>query len=58
MLVGDMNVGKTSIMKAFTEPNSQYYKVARNTIGLEYGERITILKGKRVKVQIWDTAGQ
>ena len=58
MLVGDTNVGKTSIMKAFTEPGSEHYKKARNTVGLEYGERIVVLKGKKVMVQMWDTAGQ
>lgn len=57
MLVGDSNVGKTSIMKAFCE-GPPALKNIRNTVGLDYGQRVLSIKGKNVLVQIWDTAGQ
>ncbi len=57
-MVGDSNVGKTSIMKCFCEGGPQNLKNIRNTVGLDYGEKVVSIKGKNVLVQIWDTAGQ
>jgi len=58
MLVGDTNVGKTSIMRRFCRPDSTHFDHTRPTIGLDYGERVLGIKGKNVLVQMWDTAGQ
>ena len=58
MLVGDSNVGKTSIMQAFCNPNQQEFRNVKPTIGLDYSERTVSIKGKDVLVQLWDTAGQ
>lgn len=58
MLVGDSNVGKTSIMRCFCYPGNEQFNKIKSTIGLDYGERIINIKGKNVLVQIWDTAGQ
>ena len=57
MLVGDCNVGKTSIMEAFCHPNN-HFRNARPTLGLDYAERTVSIKGRDVLVQLWDTAGQ
>ena len=56
LLVGDANVGKTSILLKYTEnffPN-QY----QATIGVEYKMKIIKLNNMNIKLQIWDTAGQ
>ena len=58
MLVGDSNVGKTSIMHTFCHPQDHQVKLSKGTIGLDYDERIANIKGKNVLVQMWDTAGQ
>lgn len=58
MLVGDSNVGKTSIMQAFCHPNQHQFKNVKGTVGLDYAQRIANIKGRNVLVQIWDTAGQ
>ena len=57
MLIGDSNVGKTSILHCFCNPDTPLTKT-KPTIGLDYGERLVELKGKKVLVQLWDTAGQ
>lgn len=58
MLVGDSGVGKTAIMRTFTEGNPNNIKNLKSTVGLDYGDRVVGLKGKNVLVQVWDTAGQ
>ena len=58
MLVGDSGVGKTAIMRTFTEGHSDNLKNLKSTVGLDYGDRVVSLKGKNVLVQMWDTAGQ
>ena len=56
VLVGQSNVGKTALMLRFTDDkfNSSYV----NTIGVDFRFRTLTVGGKRVKIQIWDTAGQ
>lgn len=56
MLIGDSNVGKTSIMRRFCE--GKYSPKEQSTVGLEYGQRVLTLNGTRVLMQLWDTAGQ
>ena len=56
LLVGDANVGKTSILLKYTEnffPNQH-----QATIGVEYKMKIIKLNNMNIKLQIWDTAGQ
>jgi len=56
IIVGDTNVGKTCLLSQFTE---RVFKTEHEaTIGVEFGSRILKVKEKRVKIQIWDTAGQ
>jgi Rab family protein len=57
ILVGDMGVGKTSILSKYVRgifPTSPL-----PTIAIEFATKIIQLKeGGYVKAQIWDTAGQ
>lgn len=56
MIIGDMNVGKTSFLNRFCY--GTYKKKIQSTVGLDYGQKITRIMENRVNVQLWDTAGQ
>ena len=56
VLIGDSNVGKTAILLRYT--NSAYPKDFINTIGVDFKLKTIEVRGKRIKLQIWDTAGQ
>ncbi|KAI8616838.1 ras family-domain-containing protein [Chytriomyces sp. MP71] len=53
--VGDSGVGKSCLLLRFT--NNQFLPT-ETTIGIEFGSQIVSVKDRRVKLQIWDTAGQ
>lgn len=55
-LVGDSNVGKSSILHQLTKGVFPY--MIESTIGVEYGSVIIKHKNKNVKIYVWDTAGQ
>ena len=56
LLLGETNVGKTSIMNRFSE---DYFTIQHlTTIGMDFKIKYIRLKEKIVKLQIWDTAGQ
>lgn len=60
VLVGDSNVGKTSIIQRYTKDN--FDQGIEPTIGAHFMTRIIDLGehggSGRMKLQIWDTAGQ
>lgn len=56
VLVGGSNVGKSSLMMRFTD--DKFNETYVNTIGVDFRFRTLDILGKRVKVQVWDTAGQ
>lgn len=57
ILIGDSMVGKSSLLRYFTEgtcPN-----VCEATVGVDFFAKvIEVAPGIRVKLQLWDTAGQ
>ena len=56
LIVGDSNVGKTSLLLQYTD---NYYPDQHTaTIGFEYKIKIFQYKDYNIKLQIWDTAGQ
>jgi small GTP-binding protein len=55
-LAGDSNVGKTSILLRYVE--DKFVSDVPSTVGVDYKSRITTIKGKVVKMVLWDTAGQ
>ena len=57
-IIGDSNVGKSNFLFKFIEGQFSPLHVA--TIGFDYKSRIVTLpeSKKKVKLQIWDTAGQ
>ncbi len=56
ILIGDSGVGKTSIMKRYTD--DVYTGNSPSTIGVDFKIKTIVVDNKKVKLQIWDTAGQ
>ncbi|CAD6195788.1 unnamed protein product [Caenorhabditis auriculariae] len=57
IVIGDSTVGKSSLLKYFTEGKSA--EITDPTVGVDFYARMVELKpGYRVKLQLWDTAGQ
>ena len=56
ILIGDSGVGKTNIMSKFL--NNQFLEDSKATVGVEFGSKLFIQQGHKIKAQIWDTAGQ
>lgn len=57
ILVGFVAVGKSNILLKYTR--DQFNEESQSTIGVEYATKtITTSQGTRIKLQIWDTAGQ
>lgn len=57
ILLGDSTVGKSSLLKRFTD--GIYTDVADPTVGVDfYARSLDIEPGVKIKLQLWDTAGQ
>ena len=55
VIIGDSNVGKSNILMSAVEGTFMEKHLA--TIGVDFKIKTVELDGKRVKLQIWDTAG-
>ncbi|KAK2527819.1 ras-related protein Rab-10 [Columba livia] len=61
VMAGESCVGKTSIVRRYTEPGSPSAGAPTSylaTIGIDFKVKPVTFNGTRVKLQIWDTAGQ
>ena len=56
ILLGDSNVGKTSIIRCFSD--DPYNKYQQKPLGLENYNYIIKVQNIIIRMQIWDTAGQ
>lgn len=56
VLVGDSGVGKSNLLLRWTR--DEFNPESTPTIGVEFATRTLEIKGKVVKVHVWDTAGQ
>jgi Ras-related protein Rab-1A len=56
IFIGDPSVGKTSLLRRFTE--DVYKPNSPSTLGVDFVFKDYEVKGTTVKLQIWDTAGQ
>jgi len=56
LVIGDSGVGKSCLLLRFA--NDTFTTQFTSTIGIDFKVRTVELDGKRVKLQIWDTAGQ
>ncbi|XP_045204904.2 uncharacterized protein LOC123557489 [Mercenaria mercenaria] len=56
VLIGDINVGKTSLAVRFSQ--DKFDEKYKQTIGASFISKIAIVKSDVIHFQIWDTAGQ
>lgn len=56
VFLGDISVGKTSIITRFSE--NQYKENYEASIGVDFTSKTIRYRGKYIKLQMWDTAGQ
>eukprot|EP00026_Physarum_polycephalum_P006667 Phypoly_transcript_06718.p1 GENE.Phypoly_transcript_06718~~Phypoly_transcript_06718.p1 ORF type:complete len:223 (+),score=56.57 Phypoly_transcript_06718:844-1512(+) len=56
IVIGPSGVGKSCLIYTFTE--GQFLAQHDVTVGVEFAIKIVNIGGKKVKLQIWDTAGQ
>ena len=57
LLLGDSSVGKTCFLMRYTD--NTYQEIHMSTIGIDNKFKdVELDDGKKVKIQIWDTAGQ
>ncbi|CAG2174945.1 unnamed protein product, partial [Oppiella nova] len=55
VLIGDSEVGKSCLMLRFAD--DKYIESIKSTVCVDFKNRTIELDGKRVRLQIWDTAG-
>lgn len=56
VIVGDSAVGKTNLLLRFV--SGEYVTSHITTIGIDFKVKTINVDGKRLKIQLWDTAGQ
>ena len=56
ILIGDSGVGKSCLLNQFIE--QKFEKSIEPTIGVEFGSKKLTTNNQKVRIQIWDTAGQ
>lgn len=56
LIIGESNVGKSSILLRFTE--DEFHENMQSTVGMDYKIKQITIDGNTVKLAIWDTAGQ
>lgn len=55
ILLGDSNVGKTSILKRYSD--NTFSEQQAPTIGLAFYKKVVERKNIKITLEIWDTAG-
>ena len=55
LILGDSGVGKSSILIRYTEEKFNHSHIA--TIGLDFKTKTIEIDGKKLEMQVWDTAG-
>ncbi len=63
VLVGDQNVGKTSIISrfihdSFEQTSNVIYLITQPTVGIDFVTKTLQIDGETIRLQLWDTAGQ
>eukprot|EP01103_Thecamoeba_quadrilineata_P005295 TRINITY_DN15112_c0_g1_i1.p1 TRINITY_DN15112_c0_g1~~TRINITY_DN15112_c0_g1_i1.p1 ORF type:complete len:213 (-),score=30.38 TRINITY_DN15112_c0_g1_i1:48-686(-) len=56
IIIGDSGVGKSCLLLQFVD--GRFQQGHDLTIGVEFGARMVTIDNKKIKLQIWDTAGQ
>lgn len=56
LIVGDSGVGKSSLLLRYCD--DRFSESTPSTIGVDFRVKSLTLRGKRIRLSIWDTAGQ
>ncbi|OVA17630.1 Small GTPase superfamily [Macleaya cordata] len=56
IIIGDIGVGKSCLLLQFTD--NRFQPLHDTTIGVEFGAKTVVLNGSRIKLHLWDSAGQ
>ena len=56
MVIGETRVGKTSLIKKYTR--DVFGGTYLTTVGIDFQEKTLDIDGKKVRMQLWDTAGE
>ena len=56
ILLGDSSVGKTSLILRFCD--DKFMEIGTSTIGVDTKTKDVIHNGKKIQLEIWDTAGE
>jgi Ras-related protein Rab-8A len=56
LTIGDSGVGKSNLLLRFTD--EVFSPSFITTIGIDFRSKVETIDGKRVKINVWDTAGQ
>ena len=56
VVIGEAGVGKTSLVRQFIY--NEYHDNYNTTIGVDFSCKHLLIEDKKIRVQIWDTAGQ
>ena len=55
-LIGESSVGKTSIINRYTR--NAFTQELESTLGANYSQKKMVRHGKKIRLDLWDTAGQ
>ena len=56
VLIGNTSVGKTNLLSRYTK--NEFKFGSKPTIGTDFRSKTVDMKGSKIKIQFWDTAGQ
>lgn len=56
VLIGDSGVGKSNLLSRFTR--NEFNLESKSTIGVEFATKSIMVESKKIRAQIWDTAGE
>jgi small GTP-binding protein len=56
VIIGSMSTGKTNISTRYIR--NEFNEAQKGTVGVEFLSKIVQVRNQKIKVTLWDTAGQ